>query len=130
MAERVQLLARMLIDRFDGDAAAVWTTAEDGKALLQNVRSLPGFGEQKARIFIALLGKRLGVTPPGWQAAAGYFGQAGTYFSVADIDGPDALAQVRQHKAELKAAAKSVDPLLGKAPRAGTTRRPRAPSAT
>jgi len=115
MAERVQLLARRLIENFGGDAAAVWSGAADGKELLRNVRSLPGFGEQKARIFIALLGKRLGVEPPGWRAAAGAFGNPGTFSSVADIDGPDALLAVRQHKAEVKAAVKSVDSQLGTA---------------
>jgi uncharacterized HhH-GPD family protein len=122
MAERTQLLARTLLDRFDGDAAAVWERAADGTELMHNVRTLPGFGEQKARIFIALLGKRLGVNPPGWERAAGAFGAAGTFASVADIDGPDALAKVRQHKADVKAAQKSVTAQLGTARR--PSRRP------
>ena len=124
MSERVQQLARTLLANFGGDAAAVWTSAADGKELLRNVRSLPGFGEQKARIFVALLAKRLSVAPPGWEAAAGAFGAPGSFSSVADIDGPDALARVRQHKAEVKAAIKSVDAQLGSTRR--STRRPAA----
>ena len=121
MAERTQLLARVLLERFDGDAAAVWSVPPTAE-LMHNVRALPGFGEQKARIFIALLAKRLGVTPPGWEAAAGAFGTPGSFSSVADIDGPDALARVRQHKAEMKAAQKSVTAQLGTARR--PSRRP------
>ncbi len=71
------------------------------------MRALPGFGEQKARIFVGLLGKQLGVQPPGWQDAAGQFGAAGTYFSVADIVDAESLTRVRAHKAQMKAAAKS-----------------------
>ncbi|MCU1490159.1 MAG: hypothetical protein JWM85_1564 [Acidimicrobiaceae bacterium] len=108
MAERVQRLAQLLEERFDGDAAAVWTSASDGTELLANVRSLPGFGEQKARIFVALLGKRLGVRPSGWERAAGSFGEPGSFASVADIDSPEALARVREHKRQMKLAAKAL----------------------
>jgi uncharacterized HhH-GPD family protein len=107
MAARVQELCALIVDRYDGDAAAIWTTAADGKALLANVKALPGFGEQKARIFIGLLGKQLGVRPPGWKQAAGPFGETGSFRSVADIDSPDALAKVRRYKQKMKAAAKA-----------------------
>jgi uncharacterized HhH-GPD family protein len=107
MADRVGELARLIVARYRGDAASIWTGARDGAELLSRVRELPGFGEQKARIFVALLGKQLGVRPPGWQQAAGRFGEEGTRMSVADIDGPETLAEVRAYKADLKAAAKS-----------------------
>ncbi|MGQ0743166.1 MAG: HhH-GPD-type base excision DNA repair protein [Acidimicrobiales bacterium] len=106
MAARTQALCQDLIDRFDAQAEQVWAGAVDGAALLANVKALPGFGEQKARIFIALLAKRLGVRPPEWEKAAGAYGAPG-YFSVADIDSPDALARVREYKKEAKARAKA-----------------------
>jgi uncharacterized HhH-GPD family protein len=108
MAERVGDLARLIVERYGGEAEAIWTGAKDGEELLNRVRRLPGFGEQKARIFVALLGKQLGVRPPGWQSAAGRFGEEGTRMSVADIDGPETLAEVRHYKAGMKAAAKSL----------------------
>lgn len=107
MARRVQELCQHLIASYKGRADKVWTTAESGGQLLANVKALPGFGDQKARIFVALLGKRLGVTPPGWQGAAGDFGQPGSFRSVADIDGPEALGRVRAYKQEMKAKAKA-----------------------
>ena len=86
MAKRIQALAQIVVDRYDGDAAALWVAGEpDGDALLKRIKALPGFGEQKAKIFLALLGKQYGVTPTGWRAAAGEFGQPGTCMSVADI---------------------------------------------
>jgi len=106
MAGRTQDLCRALIERFDGDAEQVWSSAATGRELVANLKALPGFGEQKARIFTALLAKRMGVTPPGWEDAAGPYAQVG-HFSVADIDGPDALAAVREHKKAMKAAAKA-----------------------
>jgi len=106
MAGRTQELCRALVDRYEGDAAAVWTSAGSGKELFANLKALPGFGEQKARIFTALLAKRMGVTPPGWEDVAGPYGQLG-HFSVADVDGPEALAAVREHKKAMKAAAKA-----------------------
>ena len=105
MAGRTQDLCRMLVERYDGDAASVWTGATTGQELWANLKALPGFGDQKARIFTALLAKRLGITPPGWDDVAGPYGRPG-HFSVADIDGPEALVAVRQHKKEMKAAAK------------------------
>jgi len=107
MAARVQELARLIVGEYDGDPAAIWATATSGTELLARVSALPGFGEQKAKIFVALLGKQLGVQPAGWQEAAGSFGHDGSFMSVADISDGDSLARVRSYKQELKAAAKS-----------------------
>jgi uncharacterized HhH-GPD family protein len=107
MAGRVQELCVLIVDNYHGDAAAIWTSAADGKELLANVKALPGFGEQKARIFVALLGKQLGIRPPGWEKAAGPFGEAGSFRSVADIQSPETLAKVRQYKQKMKAKAKA-----------------------
>ena len=107
MAARVQDLARLIVDQYDGEAHRVWTTAGSGAELLQQVAALPGFGDQKAQIFVALLGKQLGVRPPGWREAAGKFGAEGSHLSVADISDAESLAQVRSYKQELKAAAKA-----------------------
>ena len=105
MAGRTQELCRRLVEQFDGQAENVWATAPDGHALFANVKALPGFGDQKARIFVALLAKRLGVRPDGWEEAAGPYGGQG-WFSVADVDGPESLARVREHKKAMKAEAK------------------------
>ena len=107
MAARVQELARLIVADYDGDPAAVWTTAASGQELLNRVSALPGFGEQKAKIFVALLGKQLGVQPPGWREAAGAFGGDQTYLSVADISDAESLGKVRSYKQALKAAAKA-----------------------
>jgi uncharacterized HhH-GPD family protein len=106
MAARTQELARAVVDHYGGRAERVWADAATGQDLFSRVKALPGFGEQKARIFVALLAKRLGVQPPGWQEVAGAYGQAG-FFSVADVDGPDALARVREHKRAVKAEARA-----------------------
>ena len=110
MAARVQDLARLIVDAYDGDAAQVWQSATTGAELLKRVAALPGFGAQKAQIFVALLGKQLGVRPEGWQEAAGRFGEEGSHLSVADITDADSLAQVRSYKQGLKAAAKAKTP--------------------
>ena len=107
MAKRVQETCRHVVDEYDGDAAAVWRTAADGKELFRRMKAMPGFGDQKAKIFVALLGKRLGAAPDGWAEAAGDYGQPGSFRSVADIDGPQALKQVRAYKQSVKAAAKA-----------------------
>jgi uncharacterized HhH-GPD family protein len=107
MAARVQDLARLIVDQYDGEAAQVWQSAGTGAELLERVRALPGFGDQKAKIFVALLGKRLGVRPAGWREAAGTFGAEGSHMSVADITDAESLAQVRSYKQSLKAAAKA-----------------------
>ncbi|MFD3543613.1 HhH-GPD-type base excision DNA repair protein [Streptomyces sp. NPDC058662] len=107
MAKRVQQLCAYLVDHYDGDASAVWADAATGEELLARLKALPGFGEQKAQIFLALLGKRFDVRPKGWREAAGAYGPAGVYRSAADITGPESLAKVRAHKQEMKAAAKA-----------------------
>jgi uncharacterized HhH-GPD family protein len=107
MAKRIQALAQIIVDSYDGDAAGLWKAGEpDGQELLRRLKALPGFGEQKAKIFLALLGKQYGVTPKGWRAAAGDFGKEGTHLSVADIVDDRSLGQVRSYKKQMKAAAK------------------------
>jgi uncharacterized HhH-GPD family protein len=108
MARRIQALAQIVVDRYDGDAAGLWTAGDpDGPELLRRLKGLPGFGEQKAQIFLALLGKQYAVTPKGWRAAAGEFGKAGTYVSVADIADAGSLEKVRSYKKQMKAAKKA-----------------------
>jgi uncharacterized HhH-GPD family protein len=106
MAVRVQALCRLVIDEYGGDAAALWRTAGTGKELLARLRALPGFGEQKARIFVALLGKQLGVRPEGWQEVAGPYGEDGSRRSAADVTDAETLAEVRAFKQAAKRAAK------------------------
>jgi uncharacterized HhH-GPD family protein len=107
MAARTQELCRLLVERYGGRAEGLWDGVPDGATLLRRLGELPGFGAQKSRIFLALLGKRYGVTPPGWREAAGDYGQEGSRRSVADITGPQTLAEVRAFKQEQKAAAKA-----------------------
>lgn len=108
MSKRVQALAQAIVDDYDGDVTAVWTAGDpDGKEVLRRLKKLPGFGDQKARIFLALLGKQYGVTPTGWRAAAGDYGKAGTHMSVADVTDPGSLQKVRSYKKEMKAKAKA-----------------------
>ncbi|MDQ0582008.1 HhH-GPD-type base excision DNA repair protein [Streptomyces rishiriensis] len=107
MAKRVQQLCQYLVEHYDGDAGAVWKDVSSGKELLGRLQELPGFGRQKAQIFLALLGKQLGVRPTGWREAAGAYGEPESFRSVADITGPESLTKVRAHKQEMKAAAKA-----------------------
>lgn len=108
MAKRIQTLAQIVVDRYDGDAAGLWTAGDpDGPELLRRLKGLPGFGDQKAQIFLALLGKQYGVTPKGWRAAAGDFGKAGSYVSVADIADARSMEKVRSYKKQMKAAKKA-----------------------
>jgi len=106
MARRVHELCNIIVSDYDSDPASIWTTAADGKELYKRIKSLPGFGEMKARIFTALLAKQFGVTPPGWQDVAGDFGKPGTFLSVADIVDEASLLKVRAYKTQKKAAAK------------------------
>jgi uncharacterized HhH-GPD family protein len=106
MAKRVQTLAKQLVERYDGDAAAVWQGAGSGAELVKRVGALPGFGEQKAKIFTALLGKQFGVRPDGWREATGDYGADGVHRSVADVVDADSLEAVRAFKKQQKAAAK------------------------
>ncbi len=108
MGKRLQSLAQAIVDDYDGDAAAVWTAGDpDGREVLRRLKALPGFGEQKAKIFLALLGKQYGVTPTGWREAAGDYGKAGTHMSVADVVDAGSLDKVRSFKKAAKAAAKA-----------------------
>jgi uncharacterized HhH-GPD family protein len=107
MAARVQALCVIVRDEYGGDGAAVWSGAQTGADLVKRLKALPGFGVQKAQIFAALLGKQLDVRPDGWREASGQFGDAGSYRSVADIVDDPSLAQVREYKKQMKAAAKA-----------------------
>jgi uncharacterized HhH-GPD family protein len=104
MAARLQELAALVEERYDGDVARLWTEPTTGAELLERVQELPGFGRQKAQIFVALLAKQLGVRPPGWEAAAGDYALEG-YRSVADVVGEASLQKVRDYKKQKKAAA-------------------------
>jgi uncharacterized HhH-GPD family protein len=106
MAKRTHGLCVALVDGYEGDAARVWSDATSGADLLARLRALPGFGPEKAKIFVALLAKRLGVRPPGWEQAAAPFSD-GVPRSVADIDSPEALARVREWKRAQKAKGKT-----------------------
>ncbi|MFJ4829788.1 HhH-GPD-type base excision DNA repair protein [Streptomyces sp. NPDC088747] len=107
MAKRVQQLCQYLVEHYDADATAVWKDVPTGAELLTRLKELPGFGPQKAQIFLALLGKQLGVHPKGWREAAGPYGAPKSFRSVADITDPTSLAKVRAHKQEMKASAKA-----------------------
>jgi uncharacterized HhH-GPD family protein len=106
MAGRIQSMCAAVAREWGGDAAAIWTQgAPDGAEILKRLEALPGFGSQKARIFLALLGKRYGVDATGWREAAEPYGEAGSYRSVADIVDPASLGKVREFKKAAKAAA-------------------------
>jgi uncharacterized HhH-GPD family protein len=107
MAARVQDLCRHLVAHHGGRAENVWRGVSNGDELLNRLKALPGFGEQKAKIFLALLGKQCGVTPDGWREAAGAYGDEGSYRSVADVTSPETLLRVRAYKQEMKKAAKA-----------------------
>jgi uncharacterized HhH-GPD family protein len=106
MGKRVQALAQAIVDDYDGDAGAVWRDVDTGDELHRRLMALPGYGEEKTRIFIALLAKRFGVRPKGWEEAAGPFSDD-TPRSVADIDSPETLARVRLWKQARKAAGRT-----------------------
>ena len=108
MAKRVQALCQGLVEEYGGDAAAVWTSGNpSGAEVLKRLKALPGFGDVKAKIFLALLGKQRGLAAKGWQKAAGEFAKKGTHLSVADITDEASLQEVRAYKKQMKAAAKA-----------------------
>ena len=108
MAERLQAMSQALVSDWGGDAAAIWTQGDpDGTEVLKRLKSLPGFGEQKAKIFLALLGKQYGFTGAGWREASGHYGVEGSEISVADIYDEASLGRVREAKKAAKAAAKA-----------------------
>jgi uncharacterized HhH-GPD family protein len=108
MAKRVRQLCQVLTEEYDGQAANIWRDAKTGDEVKSALRPLPGFGEDKAAIFTAVLGKRRGITPPGWREAAGGYGEEGSYRSVGDIVDGESLARVRETKRAVKAAKKTV----------------------
>jgi uncharacterized HhH-GPD family protein len=102
MARRTQELCQVVVEEYGGDASRVWGDAADGADLDRRLRSLPGFGDMKVRSLAAVLGKRLGVRPAGWEDVAA------SHFCLGDIDSPERLAEYqaakRAHKASLRAA--------------------------
>ena len=106
MAKRTYDLARHVVEHYDGDASRIWKSTRDPAVVFGRIRALPGYGEEKARIFLAILGKRLGKAPKGWEAYADPFGDP-TPRSVADIDSPESLAKVREWKKAQKAKGKT-----------------------
>ena len=105
MAGRVQAVCRVVAEDYGGKADAIWNGARSGEELVGRLRALPGFGDQKSRIFAALLGKQLGVRPEGWREASAPYGGEGTFLSVADIRDPKSLDKVRATKKAMKAQA-------------------------
>ncbi|WP_208028948.1 HhH-GPD-type base excision DNA repair protein [Rhabdothermincola sediminis] len=105
MAKRTQALCQFIVDHYGGDAGAVWRGVRTGDELYRRLRELPGYGDEKAKIFMAILAKRFGKKPKGWEEAAAPFSD-GTPRSVADIDGPQALRRVREYKQAMKAQGK------------------------
>jgi uncharacterized HhH-GPD family protein len=105
MAGRLQAVAQVVVDEYDGRAERIWTEAANGKDLLRRMTALPGFGKQKAQIFVALLAKQLGVRPEGWESVVGDYSLEG-YRSVADVVDEASLEKVRAYTKEKKAAAR------------------------
>jgi uncharacterized HhH-GPD family protein len=106
MGGRVHDLCVFIVERYDGQPERIWTEATSAEDLYARLRELPGYGEQKAKIFLAILGKRLGVAPAGWEGLAGPYGEPG-HRSIADVDGPGAVDKVRAYKQDMKAKAKA-----------------------
>ena len=106
-AKRIQELCQILVERYDGEAANIWTGVDSGAELVRRMGQLPGFGKQKSQIFVALLAKQFGIAPDGWREATGVYGEEGSLRSVADITDEGSLAKVREYKQAMKAAAKA-----------------------
>jgi uncharacterized HhH-GPD family protein len=106
MGRRIHAVCEQLVEEYDGDAARLWADVADAKELQRRLRALPGYGAEKTKIFIAILGKRLGVRPDGWEAVAAPFSDAQPR-SVADVSSPETLLEVRQWKKAMKAAKRS-----------------------
>jgi uncharacterized HhH-GPD family protein len=98
MAGRVQALSKVIVEEYGGDAGSVWTAARDGDDLAARIKKLPGFGDMKVKILVAILAKRFGVKPAGWE------NHAASWHTVADVDSPESMAQARVVKREMKAA--------------------------
>lgn len=107
MGRRVHALAQHIVQHYDGKTDRIWKTGKpDGAEVLNRLKALPGYGEQKSRVFLALLGKQLGVQPAGWREAAGAYGEEGSRRSIADVVNPATLGEVREFKKQAKAAKK------------------------
>ncbi len=104
MADRVHELATVIHKEYDGDAANIWRGVTSADELYARLRVLPGFGERKAKIFVAFLGKQLRVRPVGWREAAGNYGEVDVFYSVADVTGPESLKRLREYKRTLRMA--------------------------
>lgn len=96
MAKRVQQLCAAVAADYGNDAGAIWRDAATGAELARRLRALPGFGEGKTRILVAVLAKRFGVRPPGWEA------EAANWHSIADVDSPASMAEAREVKRAMK----------------------------
>ncbi|TAN28778.1 MAG: Fe-S cluster assembly protein HesB [Actinomycetota bacterium] len=107
MAKRVQEVCSTVSKSYGNDASQIWQNVKDGTELLNRIKKLPGFGEMKAKIFVALLGKQMGVNVPEWRKVSEPFGEPGSFRSIADITGTDSLARVREFKTEMKAKSKA-----------------------
>jgi uncharacterized HhH-GPD family protein len=105
MAGRVQEVCRVIAADYDNRADGIWKGVKTGDELVGRLKALPGFGDQKARIFAALLGKQLGVRPEGWQQASTPYGDDDAFLSVADITSTESLDKVRANKRAIKAKA-------------------------
>ena len=120
MAKRTHALCVFLVDNYGGEADAVWRDAPSGDELLARVKALPGYGNDKARIFVGLLGKRLGVRPRGWETAAA------DWASIADVDTFERVAEIRAEKRAAKAAKKAAAPSSAKKPKSKAKPAPKA----
>lgn len=120
MAARVPALAQTIVDDYDGKATEIWTkpgsggTPPTGALILKRLKALPGYGPQKAKIFLALLGKQFGLTITGWRESAGDYGAPEAHLSMADVTDEQSLHTVRQTKKALKAVAKQAKTEAGK----------------
>ena len=101
MAKRTQALCQTLVDEYDGVAERLWNEAGDARDLYKRLKSLPGYGEMKSRVFVGILGKRMGVQPPGWED------EAAQRPSIADVARWEDVAELRQMKREMKKAAQA-----------------------
>ena len=118
MAARLQEVARIVEEEYGGDASRIWTEATDARDLMSRMQALPGFGKQKAQIFVALLAKQLGVRPEGWEQQVGAYSEDG-YRSVADVVDPESLQKVRDHKKQIKAQQKTQQKAQPRSAKAG-----------
>lgn len=108
MAQRTHALCTHLVEHYAGDPCAIWTNEPDARVVAKRLRALPGFGPEKTKIFVAVLAKRFGITPEGWQAAAGAFSDS-TPRSVADVSDPTVLVEIRAYRSGLKAQMATLD---------------------